>query len=289
MLFAVDFHVRISQLPETKKDLKMRKIFYKFLSKNLQNYSTTVDNPLANSREIFSTCVTISKKQAQAQRQKELEAAYGKNLLGLSKKLDRDGLSLKMLPICETKDLTKLYKIYGRSGMHVNGILYQLAPLVPVISEKDCGLLPTPTKTDPNRAYHYKPGTKEKVYSLEGLAKNGSIDLPTPQATDSWNTRDSRKRFNRTGTKDYNEKKANNPVCQDLYTALTKFTLPTPTCRDSGSPLPPRKKNKTGGQKPPLVSVIGGKLNPTFVEWMMGYPKNWTLIEKNESNNSETQ
>ena len=233
----MDFPVRISQLPETKKDLKMRKIFYKFLSKNLQNYSTTVDNPLATPREIFSTCVTISKKQAQAQRQKELEAAYGKNLLGLSKKLDRDGLSLKMLPICETKDLTKLYKIYGRSGMHVNGILYQLAPLVPVTSGKDCGSLPTPTA----RAWR-----DENLKEPEKFVKKSNL-------------------------------------CASL------MMLPTPTCRDSGSPLPPRKKNKTGRQKPPLVSVIGGKLNPTFVEWMMGYPENWTLIEKNESSNSETQ
>ena len=58
--------------------------------------------------------------------------------------------------------------------------------------------------------------------------------------------------------------------------------LPTPTTFDSGNPLPPRKLNPSGGQKPPLVSVIGGKLNPEFVEFMMGYPQGHTsLIENN--------
>ena len=136
----------------------------------------------------------------------ELDQVYGKNLRGLSKRLSHDMPLLKMLPICATSALTKLSKIYGRSGMHVNGILYRLAPLVPVTSEKESGLL---------------------------------------------------------------------------------LTLPTPTCRDSGSPLPPRKKNPSGGQKPPLVSVVGGKLNPTFVEWMMGYPKDWSEVEKKELNSWE--
>jgi len=33
----------------------------------------------------------------------------------------------------------------------------------------------------------------------------------------------------------------------------------------------------------------GGKLNPTFVEFLMGFPENWTKIEQAESKVSETQ
>ena len=33
----------------------------------------------------------------------------------------------------------------------------------------------------------------------------------------------------------------------------------------------------------------GGKLNPTFVEFLMGFPMNWTKIEQAESKPSETQ
>ncbi|MDE1455670.1 hypothetical protein PVN32_26620, partial [Bacillus paralicheniformis] len=55
--------------------------------------------------------------------------------------------------------------------------------------------------------------------------------LPTPTASDAWNTRDGRKRFNNPNSKSYNEKKAMNPSCQNLHTAVTKL-WPTPTARD---------------------------------------------------------
>ncbi len=152
-------------------------------------------------------------------KENELDQVYGKNLRGLSKKLSHDMPLLKMLPICATSVLTRLSKICGRSGMHVNGILYQLAPLVPVTSEREFGLLHT------LKAQGGKPRT-----------------------------------------------------------------LPTPTCRDSGGPLPPRKHHSGGGQKPPLVSVMCSeksmRLNPLFVEAMMGYPKDWTNVEEeSESSN----
>lgn len=54
---------------------------------------------------------------------------------------------------------------------------------------------------------------------------------------------------------------------------------PTPTVTDSAKkPRPPRKKNKSGGQKPPLLSVIGGPLNPEWIEWLMGYKIGWTEL-----------
>jgi hypothetical protein len=34
---------------------------------------------------------------------------------------------------------------------------------------------------------------------------------------------------------------------------------------------------------------LGGKLNPNFVEFLMGYPMNWTKIEPTESKHLETQ
>lgn len=32
-----------------------------------------------------------------------------------------------------------------------------------------------------------------------------------------------------------------------------------------------------------LFSVIGGKLNPQFVEWMMQYPRDWTKVSDLEN------
>lgn len=48
---------------------------------------------------------------------------------------------------------------------------------------------------------------------------------------------------------------------------------PTPTCQDA-------KNNGSKSQQlrktPPLNAVIGGPLNPEFVEWLMGWPIGWT-------------
>lgn len=51
---------------------------------------------------------------------------------------------------------------------------------------------------------------------------------------------------------------------------------PTPTCRDW--------KSGTGAQERPghalpLSSAIGGQLNPTWVEWLMGWPIEWTDLK----------
>lgn len=254
---------------------------------------------------------------------------------------------------CEVMDLSESCKIYGRSGLMQSGILYQLEPLEPATDETVSGFLPTPVASDgdkgPAKIWNSKSRKNADSYgsnqgggagrtgvvrhSLESMAKMGLLpsilNLPTPTASDAWNERDSRKRFNREGTKDYSEAKMNNPVCQNLFTALTKFNLlptptardwkdvmseeaalkqmekrhspslgilasanrlnlPTPTTFDSGSPLPPRKKNDSGGQKPPLVSVVGGKLNPQFVEWMMYYPQDYTLPKEYENNESNS-
>ena len=38
-----------------------------------------------------------------------------------------------------------------------------------------------------------------------------------------------------------------------------------------------------------LDKTPGGTLNPEFVEFLMGYPKEWTDLEKTESKHLETQ
>ena len=60
---------------------------------------------------------------------------------------------------------------------------------------------------------------------------------------------------------------------------------PTLTAMDSAKkPMPSRKKTLkesgkiTGGQCPPLISVIGGPIHPHFAEALMLYPIGWTEL-----------
>lgn len=47
----------------------------------------------------------------------------------------------------------------------------------------------------------------------------------------------------------------------------------TPTVNDSKNNAPPSQALRN---TPPLNSQVGGPLNPTWVEWLMGWPLGWT-------------
>ena len=60
------------------------------------------------------------------------------------------------------------------------------------------------------------------------------------------------------------------------WPSFQRLMMPTPTVQDA---------NNNGGRSqqkrntPPLNAVVGGKLNPEFVEWLMGWPIGWTACE----------
>lgn len=57
-------------------------------------------------------------------------------------------------------------------------------------------------------------------------------------------------------------------------TTLTAFVrmYPTPNARDHRS----GKGRKENGHSPQLPEVLGGLVNPRWVEWLMGFPVGWT-------------
>ena len=94
---------------------------------------------------------------------------------------------------------------------------------------------------------------------------------PTPQHTDHL--------MNQSETLETWEKRAKQKKEQGinlqfaLRHAVQKF--PTPTARDwrDAGPNVNYEKAKKKGR---LAGHSGGSLNPTWVEWLMGYPKEWT-------------
>jgi DNA (cytosine-5)-methyltransferase 1 len=52
---------------------------------------------------------------------------------------------------------------------------------------------------------------------------------------------------------------------------------PTPTANEDAAGRPGAKMQKMLGNHPEVRKPLdGGTLNPTWVEWLMGYPKGWT-------------
>ena len=60
-------------------------------------------------------------------------------------------------------------------------------------------------------------------------------------------------------------------------------TWPTPTKEDSRGGI---STTPGGARKDGLNAAIGGSLNPTWVEWLMGFPAEWTALSASETPSS---
>ncbi len=158
-----------------------------------------------------------------------------------------------------TGTLKKFLKTWPRAGMMQNGKLYQREKWARRINETDCG-----STVPDEETFHHTPNTT----GLDGgsnsrkALKNRQCRLhPTP--TSSMVT-----------MADFIQAKFHSckrPTYQDA-----KRMYPTPTKQDAennGGPSQFRWNSL------PLNAVIGGQLNPTWVELLMGWPKGWTSLD----------
>lgn len=136
---------------------------------------------------------------------------------------------------------------WPRSGMTRNGIAYRRQPLVPLTAETAYGsLLPTPRPCS---------GLRSRTEIMRALE-----EWPTPTAS--------------LGTKGGRVTPRKGREGGTLIEAVANRTFATPTARDwrSGKASPETRDRNSR----PLSEQVGGSLNPTWVEWLMGFPLGWT-------------
>lgn len=63
------------------------------------------------------------------------------------------------------------------------------------------------------------------------------------------------------------------PIRPSLETMARRNLWPTPTAHNAKEGGYPAEHERN---TPTLASAAGGKLNPTWVEWLMGWPLGWT-------------
>ena len=214
---------------------------------------------------------------ARAQESTGSAPACGERWRELSVRYDRDSCSWKTHRSLWDEDLYACSLTLPKWGSMRDGVLSELLTLEHRTAANDAGLWPTPNVpnggrscahvtdwrgTDGRTAYHN--GKKVQV-GLEHAARH----WPTPTATLGTNGGRVTPRKSREGG--------------TLIEAVrARKTWPTPTVNDSKNcTLPPSqvKHDNIPGALLRDGEKAGGSLNPTWVEWLMGWPLGWTDLK----------
>ena len=178
---------------------------------------------------------------------------------------------------------------WPKSGMTQNGKSYQQQPLVRYTKETGYSLWPTPTAVvrpmEGNvRLYRAKiaAGEMTETEANAMLGKSvweaqGKIPAmwPTPRASAamSENLDNVKKRVQRRG---FLGSKLEETVAMWPTPRAAQAESRNHTVYARSLDKPQNLENKIATVEP---SAIGGKLNPTWVEWLMGFPIGWTDLE----------
>ena len=181
------------------------------------------------------------------------------------------------------------------SGMTVDGTCYPLSTWARRTCESGGGFLPTATTSDAK-------SSRRHGYMIDGNSGTTLLDyvtmFPTPTANE-YGTRNNGQRGDGT-----TYKTAGAP---SLSTMASKSLWPTPTASDCKRGVKGDKLAREGGpslaaaatmyatptasdkirseafregRTPSIKEQVGGQLNPTWVEWLMGYEVEWTVCER---------
>ena len=237
----------------------------------------------------------------------------GQSILDLSKSVDRLGSLEKTLVDTLNSVLTPYSRTWRVKVTPQGRLVFQLLASVPTTKEKESGLWPTPTTDSANnRTKKYAQGGTPLTMAIqtwptpaardwkdtgentnyEKIAKKGKLAgavkmWPTPRASNPGS------RPNGKGGKILQEEVQ---IAEGIRKRRQKM-WPTPNAsdnRDRGNLSDPAIQRRIAmGKQVGLTMAVkekkgGGTLNPTWVEWLMGYPTGWTDLSPSETASSLT-
>ena len=156
--------------------------------------------------------------------------------------------------------------IWPRSGMTAGGQCWELPTLAPPTSATASGLWPTPTSSLGTNGGRVTPAK----------AREGGTLIEALSARTMWPTPDAHMGSGgRTSKAPPTGKRASGTKQQITLNDAVKWA--TPTARDWRSGKASQATHDKNSR--PLSEQIGGSLNPTWVEWLMGWPIGWTDLK----------
>lgn len=187
---------------------------------------------------------------ANALASKVLDLVCGQSSGELLARFDPGSSQLRTSQACLVSGWTPYSATLPRSGMMLSGTVYQLPPSAPLTGVTGSGSWPAPRAND-----------AEKRGNIAIKARNG-----LPAAVKMWPTPTTR------DWKDGSAQSCENVPANGLLGRVV-HQFPTPRAQSARGSGPSRIGNKAD-----LQTVVGGSLNPDWVEWLMGLPTGWTEV-----------
>ena len=196
---------------------------------------------------------------------------------------DPDSHCWKTLQLTLDSDSVTYSAIWPRSGMTLDGIAYLLPPSAPRTSATAYSLSQH-GQTGPN-----SDGLRPTATTGEHYTRFAQGGMPLGMAARLWPTPTAW--LGRRESQSLGDPKrwANPERSRELSDAVAyveeRRLWPTPTARDHKDGLSPVIRNGKI-QTDTLGRLTGGRLNPQWVEWLMGFPTGWTDCEDSETPSS---
>jgi hypothetical protein len=198
--------------------------------------------------------------QEKEQELTENDQECGEKWLASFVKYDPDSSSWKTHQCSLLGDLDEFSETWPQWGLMRNGECWEQRTLEQTIRGTESGLLPNGVDS------FHTPNTTR----LDG-GSNSRKALKKRQ--ENWPTPRSCSAMAATITQEsaWNEKRKAN-----LETVVGRVQFPTPTAHNAKEGNYPSEQNRN---TPSLATHAGGKLNPMWVEWLMGWPLGWTDLK----------
>ena len=235
-------------------------------------------------------------QQEKAQELTENGQECGEKWHGLLAKYDPNTHLWRTVQCSLLEDLNESLQTLPQWGMTGGGELYLLPTLVQTTNEKESGLWLTPSTVDiPTRS---ADSMKKRLEYRQKIGRNGvgagclseqvewsGMGNPIGYITkETWPTPTAHMAKETNAPSEHNR---NTP------TLTAQVNWPTPRAADFKGATSAEAMSKAAarGYAPNLpeataASVGGGKLNPTWVEWLMGWPLGWTDLKPLEMDKS---
>ena len=208
--------------------------------------------------------------QEKAQELTEIEAGCGEKWLASFVKYDPDTSLWKTHQCSLLGDLEPFSETWPQWGLMRDGECWEQLTLERHIRGTESGLSPNGVDS------FHTPNTT-------GLDGGSNSRKALKKRQQNWPTPDANCGQRGTQPNWTPKRKSGQPAQYTINQAVRDRMFPTPTAHNAKECASPSEYNRN---TPTLATHAGGKLNPTWVEWLMGWPLAWTDLKPLETDKS---